>query len=238
MAKVLVVDDSVIMRKNLIALIEKAGYEIAGEASNGNEAYDRYVKLMPELVTMDITMPEMDGIGAVEKIINEYPDAKIIMVSALGQKDMVLKAIKNGALNFIVKPVRLDVIKKVLNEVYPLELDDRDTVTLSQDSIAEDDADTSADTGKKEASGFDIQNQEGTFIIKLTGNLDDSDLKGLNNAVAGLLYVKPLKVFFDLENSGDLDEKNIKSVNSIVNQIKKAEGTLNVSPNGAKYIKQ
>ena len=101
---ILLVDDAAFMRINLKNILEKAGYEVVGEAENGNEAVQKYKDLDPDLVTMDITMPEMDGIEAVKKIREIDSDANIIMCSAMGQQSMVVEAIEAGAKDFIVKP--------------------------------------------------------------------------------------------------------------------------------------
>src|SRR6056297_1290728 len=92
------------MRINLKNILEKAGYEVVGQAENGKEAIKKYKDLEPDLVTMDITMPEMDGIEAVKKIREINSEANIIMCSAMGQQSMVVEAIEAGAKDFIVKP--------------------------------------------------------------------------------------------------------------------------------------
>lgn len=117
MGKILVVDDAVFMRKILSDILIKGGHEIVGEASNGNEAYDEYKKLQPDIVTMDITMPVCDGISALHKIKTDFPNAKVIMCSAMGQQAMVLEAIKYGAKDFIVKPFRPDRVIDAINKV-------------------------------------------------------------------------------------------------------------------------
>jgi two-component system chemotaxis response regulator CheY len=105
--KVLVVDDAAFMRMRLKKLLEDQGYEVV-EAQNGREALERYQDAQPALVLMDITMPEMDGIEAVRTLIERDPDARVVMVSALGQQAMVLAAIQAGAKDFIVKPFQPD----------------------------------------------------------------------------------------------------------------------------------
>ncbi|MDP4145178.1 MAG: hybrid sensor histidine kinase/response regulator [Bacillota bacterium] len=117
MANILVVDDSLIMRKNLKVILTEHGHTVIGEATNGLQAYKEYERLHPDLVTMDITMPVMDGIKAVEKIMKSFPEAKIIMVSGLDQKKMVFEALKNGAKHYIMKPITPDKILYVLNLV-------------------------------------------------------------------------------------------------------------------------
>ncbi len=118
--KVLIVDDAAFMRMLLKDIITKAGYEVVGEASNGKEAVEKYKELKPDIVTMDITMPEMNGIEAVKEIKKIDPNAKIIMVSAMGQQAMVIEAIQAGARDFIVKPFQparvIEAIKKVAEE--------------------------------------------------------------------------------------------------------------------------
>lgn len=116
--KVLVVDDAVFMRTVLKKMLEEEGYEVCGEASNGKEAISKAKELAPDIVTLDITMPEMDGVTALPEIIKASPSTKVIMCSAMGQQPMVVEAIKNGARDFIVKPFQkarvLQAIENVL----------------------------------------------------------------------------------------------------------------------------
>ena len=104
MTKVLIVDDLAFMRMMIKDILQKNGFEVIGEASNGIEAVNLYKKERPDVVTMDITMPDMDGIEAVKEIRAFDPSAKVIMCSAMGQQSMVMDAIKSGAKDFIVKP--------------------------------------------------------------------------------------------------------------------------------------
>ncbi|MFT9847647.1 response regulator [Aneurinibacillus sp. REN35] len=116
--RILIVDDASFMRMMIKGFLTKHGYTIADEASNGAEAVEKYKQVSPDLVTMDITMPEMDGIEAVKAIRQMDPNAKIIMCSAMGQQNMVVQAIQAGARDFIVKPFQedrvIEAIKKVL----------------------------------------------------------------------------------------------------------------------------
>ncbi len=118
MAKILIVDDAAFMRMMIKDVITKNGFEVAGEAVNGMDAVDKYNELKPDLVLMDITMPEMDGIQALKKIKEGDSDAKVIMCSAMGQQAMVIEAIQSGAKDFIVKPFQperiLEAVQKVL----------------------------------------------------------------------------------------------------------------------------
>jgi two-component system, chemotaxis family, chemotaxis protein CheY len=119
MARVLVVDDAAFMRKLLTDALVSGGHEVVGEAGNGVEAVARYQELKPELTTLDITMPEKDGLSALAEIMAIDPSAKVIMCSALGQEGKVLEAVKLGAKDFVVKPFQpprvLEAVDKALN---------------------------------------------------------------------------------------------------------------------------
>jgi two-component system, chemotaxis family, chemotaxis protein CheY len=108
MARVLVVDDAAFMRKMVSDALVKGGHEVVGEAGNGNEAVARYQELRPEVTTLDITMPEKDGLAALEEIMALDPSARVVMCSALGQESKVLESIKIGAKDFVVKPFQPD----------------------------------------------------------------------------------------------------------------------------------
>lgn len=111
---VLVVDDSVVMRKSLISALKELGHAIIGEAADGKEALEQYRKLSPDAVTMDITMPVMDGVESTRLIREEFPTAKIIMVTSLEQKEMVLGAIMAGAICYVVKPIDKETLRECL----------------------------------------------------------------------------------------------------------------------------
>ncbi len=106
--RVLVVDDAAFMRMMIKDILTKNGYEVVGEAADGTQAVEKYKELHPDLVTMDITMPDMDGIEALRRIRTVDPGAKVMMCSAMGQQGMVIDAIQAGAIDFIVKPFQAD----------------------------------------------------------------------------------------------------------------------------------
>ncbi len=116
-ARVLVVDDAAFMRMMLKDILTKNGFEVVGEAENGKDAVEKYKELKPDVVTMDITMPEMDGVTAVKEIKKVDPNAKIVMVSAMGQQAMVIDSIRAGASDFVVKPFQPDRVLEALHKV-------------------------------------------------------------------------------------------------------------------------
>ena len=115
--RVLVVDDAAFMRMMIKDILKKGGYEVVGEAEDGVKAVEKYKELKPDLVTMHITMPEMDGITAVKEIRKIDPNALIIMCSAMGQQAMVIDAIQAGAKDFVVKPFQPDRVLEAVRKV-------------------------------------------------------------------------------------------------------------------------
>ncbi|AQX54057.1 response regulator [Priestia flexa] len=114
--RVLIVDDAAFMRMMIKDILVKNGYEVVGEAADGMQAIDLYKEHQPDLVTMDITMPEMDGITALKEIKQLNPAAKVIMCSAMGQQAMVIDAIQAGAKDFIVKPFQADRVLEAISK--------------------------------------------------------------------------------------------------------------------------
>ena len=116
--RVLICDDAIFMRTMIADILTGAGYEVVGEAESGLQAVERYKALQPDLVTMDIVMPDMGGIDAVKAIIQADPKARVLMCSAMGQQSLVVEAIQAGARDFVVKPFQparvLEAVQRVL----------------------------------------------------------------------------------------------------------------------------
>jgi two-component system chemotaxis response regulator CheY len=113
----LVVDDSVFARKNLARMIESFGGQVAGEAGDGCTAITEYDRTNPDIVLMDITMPQMEGIEAAERIVRSHPNARIVMVSSVGYQDNIVAALQRGARHFVQKPVKAEVLYEVIKYV-------------------------------------------------------------------------------------------------------------------------
>ena len=113
----LVVDDSVFARKSLAKMIESFGGKLAGEAGDGCTAITEYARTKPDIVLMDITMPQMEGIEAVERIVQDHPDARVVMVSSVGYQDNILAALQKGARHFVQKPVKPDALYEIIRYV-------------------------------------------------------------------------------------------------------------------------
>jgi two-component system chemotaxis response regulator CheY len=117
MKRVLIVDDAAFMRMALKTMLEKNGFQVVGEAENGSVAIRKYKDLQPDIVTMDITMPEMDGVQALKEIRSLDPNSKVVMISALGQESYVREAVMLGAKGFVVKPYKEDYVVQTLNKL-------------------------------------------------------------------------------------------------------------------------
>ena len=113
----LVVDDSVFARKNLAGMIERFGGKVAGEAGDGCTAITEYDRVTPDIVLMDITMPQMEGIEAAERIVRQHPDARVVMVSSVGYQENIVAALQKGARHFVQKPVKPEVLYEVIKYV-------------------------------------------------------------------------------------------------------------------------
>jgi two-component system, chemotaxis family, chemotaxis protein CheY len=113
----LVVDDSVFARKNVTKMIESFGGEVAGEAGDGCTAITEYERTQPDIVLMDITMPQMEGIEAAERIIRQNPSARVVMVSSVGYQENIVAALQKGAKHFVQKPVKPEVLYEVIKYV-------------------------------------------------------------------------------------------------------------------------
>ena len=124
----LVVDDSVFARKNLTKMIDTFGGHVAGEAGDGCTAITEYDRTHPDIVLMDITMPQMEGIEAAERIVRSHPDARIVMVSSVGYQENIVAALQKGARHFVQKPVKPEVLYEVIRYVLG---DDGTTVTAA-----------------------------------------------------------------------------------------------------------
>ena len=114
--RILIVDDAMFMRATVRRILEQAGYEIVGEAENGEVAIQRYAELKPDAVIMDITMPVMDGISSARQILQSDPEATVVMCSALGQQNLLIEAIKAGVKDYIVKPFEPERVVQGVNK--------------------------------------------------------------------------------------------------------------------------
>lgn len=211
MANILIVDDSIVMRKNLASIITKAGHKIIGEASNGKQAVTQYEDLKPDIVTMDISMPIMSGVEAVKQIIRFDPHAKIIMVSAVNQKKMVFNAINAGAKHYVIKPIDTKKVVSIINEVLNEEQHQQAIEVINK---------------REKQQGFEIENIDGAFVITFNKHLGLEDHNFLEMAVRGIMFIKPLKVIMDFAELTSVSPSVISPIITLSKEIEKVGGQV------------
>ncbi len=204
MARILIADDSFLMRKNLKTIFSQAGHEVVSEASNGKAAVRAYREVRPDLVTMDITMPVMSGIDAVKEIIEEFPDACIVMITAIDQKHMVFQAINYGARHYIIKPFNVSKVLSVVNTVL----------------------DNSVPEPEKDAS-YTVEKNGERYCITIRERISPETLTMISGTVQGLLLTRPQGFLFDLTTNPSSDEVFLQ-IKPLVRMIEEKGGNVDV----------
>ena len=223
MKRILIVDDSTIMRKNLRAILSKAGYEVVAEAINGLEAFHAYEKHKPDLVTMDVTMPVMDGIQAVKKIISQYPEAKIVVISAFDQRTMLFEAMENGAKHYIIKPITAEKLLTVIAQIL------QQAECAAHPEPAPQPAPAASVAPQVEVPAkVAIENLNGTFQIDMQGQTDSRLLDALQGAVQGLLFIKPLNIVLRFGDHDQFAEEGLARLTEIIESVQRAGGSVGV----------
>lgn len=222
MARILIVDDSSIARRNLSNILTDAGHTVVAEAPNGELAFKEYERHQPDIVTMDISMPMLDGIGAVKKIIKKYPDANIVMISALDQKHMVLSAIQCGAKHYIIKPFTAAKVLSVIDEVLLLSEKAFSDASSAASKPCEnmDNANSAMEDVDSDVLPFKVENKAGELLITLRKNIPADSFNSLDMIVQGFLFINPLKIHLDLQDADHIEDNVI---NRIVDLAKLAE---------------
>lgn len=209
MKRIMIVDDSAIMRKNLRSILTQAGYDVIAEAANGEEAFQTYVRLVPDLVTMDVTMPILNGLDAVKKIRASYANACIIVISAFDQRSMLFDALEHGAKHYIIKPITaeklLNVVEKVINE------QTAEPLTVSNPTIP-----------------VSISNRNGMFVVAIPQKITLEGLQPIRSALQGLLFIKPLQIAFDFNETETIQNSVLLELVEIFKTIRQAEGDVHI----------
>ncbi|WP_166246173.1 response regulator [Paenibacillus turpanensis] len=225
MANILIVDDSNLMRRNLKYLLGNAGHEVIGEASDGAEAYRQYTKLKPDLVTMDITMPNMNGIEAVKKILEFDPQANIVMISALDQKNMVMEAVRAGAKHYIIKPVTDEKIVQTVNQVLS-EL--KGEAGTEAETVTEASVPAEASTIAKETPVFEMGNVEGWIVYSFGGEPDADTLAKIEQTLPSFFFMKPLRIAFRFAGATQLSKSVLQTIRGHAAVIEGQDGEVKI----------
>lgn len=210
MARILIADDSSLMRKALKNILESIGHTIIGESDNGEDAYNKYLKLRPDLLTLDIEMPGMNGIETAKKIIKDFSDAKIIIITSSDKKENVMKAAKEGVVHYVLKPISPDRVIKKVNSLIGL------NQTLSEKNKENDNLEILKIIKNKEVYNYDILNIE-----------DENDLNIIISSLNNLKYFekKDKKILICIKNE-EIKEEYIEKINLIIEELKKIDINL------------
>lgn len=217
MARILVVDDSAIARRNLNTILLKAGHTIVSEADNGMQAYREYSMHHPDLVTMDITMPIMDGVAAVQKIISDFPDARIIVISAIDQRAMVMKAVEAGARHYILKPFLPEKVIAAVNLVLGK------VPGQAQAAVG---YETGSIGPKADTEPFRIENRNGAYIVSISQYFVSDHIPVLVSKTNPLLQAQPLRMIFDFGNTEIKDAALVPRLAQLIASVKDAGGLV------------
>ncbi len=227
MAKILIVDDTLVMRINLRKILEDADHEVVGEAENGLKAIEMVDKLKPDLITMDITMPEMNGIDALKKVLKKYPFARVVMISALSQKIKVLEALNLGAKHYIVKPFKKNQVVEIIESVLGESDYQSDEVDEKEESEQNDEEIDNDKFNKGDVLEFIVQNREGTYVLLPR----ESKGKWLPVIIEKLIRMKNPKVVINISEVKTLSIFMFEELVKAVEKIKKARGSIEIYAN-------
>ncbi|MCK8060123.1 MULTISPECIES: response regulator transcription factor [unclassified Fusibacter] len=200
MARILIADDSLVMRRNIKTMLQQTNHKIIGEADNGKKAYMAAIELCPDLITMDINMPIMTGVEAVKKIKAQNKDIKIIMISSEADKHSVFSALEAGADNYLLKPLNRDKLIQVIDKVSSdsssaLRVDKLKTLTGHEPFFEQ---------ISKENSGYVIENAKGIISVFVGNSFGNEHIDSLHQTIHSMLQISNLSWHFSFEAYNEL----------------------------------
>ncbi|WP_331618356.1 response regulator [Serpentinicella sp. ANB-PHB4] len=228
MARILIVDDSLAMRKNLKNIIERINHQVVGEAKSGEQAITLYKELRPDLVTMDITMPGMGGIEAVKRIISDNPDAKIMMVSAMSQKTFVLQAVQAGALNYIIKPIDVNTIDQVINKTLQM------TSRISKGEVDRKSFKQPTNKILDNLFNWEYDKIEHMYKVSIYSNINHTSFVELNSKIATIMFEASLKIqFYFYDDANTIDINILTQLQDLIVNLKNVGATVEINTNNS-----
>jgi len=224
-AKILIVEDTIFIRSKIKDAVFEGGHVVVGEAENGVQAVNLYPILHPDIVTLDITMPIMSGIEALKQIIKINPEAKVIMLSAMGQQMIVIDCIKLGAKHFIVKPFSTNSLLRVIDEVL-------ENVPQKPKAIVP----VEINPLISEFKAIDVHNITGTFVIEFPNPFNRKSIEDLLLFVEEVLNVNPLNIVIDFKNIEFITYQDIKVIDNIISTVRNTGGKVVIYSQNTKFI--
>lgn len=220
MARILIVDDSAAMRLKMKSILAQDGHIIVSEAANGVQAYREYAEHLPDLVTMDVTMPLLDGIEAVKRIIDVFPNARIIMVSSISHKPDVFTALYHGAKHYILKPIEPAKIIEIVNKVLTDPSAHIKTPLFKT---------TEAINNQTELTKhFSFETNDGILLINLSKDISHEDIKSLNSTMQELLTSEHGKVILNFGTMENIDKEVLIDITTIIDFFKNTNKEIKV----------
>lgn len=234
MARILIVDDSEIVRKVLMEMLTDLGHKVVGEAVNGSQAFVEYLRLKPDLLTMDLTMPGMRGVDAIAKIVATFPNAKVVVISALEEREAVLEALEKGARHFIIKPItaqKVDtVIQNVLQQDQSLErhLGFIKKLRGIDDGMA----------ARKINPPFQILRTDKLTMVDIGCTISVNSCLSLSQEIQGHLAEQPSRVLLNFGDIDCLEKPILMAIDTLIGVIEQKSGIVKAICNNPDFAQQ
>ena len=230
MARVLIVDDSAVARKSLRGIVTSLGHTVVGEAENGSQAFVEYTQFRPDIVTMDLTMQGMNGAEATSKIIATFPEARIIVISAIEERRVVIDALERGARHFIIKPITPEKVSAILNNVLKQKFDYQKHMELVRKlkGATEDSASRMRGTAQEYTPPYRICLDNKLIMVTINPNLSLISCQSLSIELEEYLTGTP-RVLFDFGTTLSLDEPVLAEIDKLITSIENININNNIN---------
>ena len=237
MARVLIADDSAVARKILREIVTSLGHIVVGEVPNGSQAFVEYAKLKPDVVTMDLTMQGMGGAQATSKIISTYPEARIIVISAMEERRVVIDALERGARHFIIKPISKEKVAAVLNNVLQQDVDLKKHIErVRKMKCLDDQSSAVGSVADNYLPPYFISVKDGNLVhININQNITLISCQSLALELEEHLIGKP-RVIFDFGTMLTLDQELLVKLNQLILAIENNSGIVKAISNNKKFV--
>ena len=240
MANILIVDDSSLMRRSMRSMLQQAGHEIVAEADNGLTACEMYASYRPDIVTMDLAMPDMDGLEAMRRIAAASPLAKIVVISALSGKDKIVEAIHAGASHFIIKPITYDKVVKVIKTVLEGNISPEQRLMLANRLAADEAAPAPVfpvGPALREEAFYVLENKHGKFMsITVRPGMNAGQAEQLATDIEDCLFTGYRRFLFDFGKVSNLAADTLSILTAAIASIQAEGGQVRAMAEAAEFI--
>jgi len=237
MARVLIVDDSVVARKNLHQILTELGHAVVGEAENGAQAFLQYGRLKPNIATMDVSMPGMSGGDTVAKILASYPDAKIIVVSALSDRQVIIDALGKGARHFLIKPIAAEKLAEVIGIVLSQKFS-RDQHTQMVNKLREKYTSESKNLEKaiEVNPPFKLEERDGVVLVSIFPHITISNVEVLTHELEQFLIQPEPKMIINFADTEKLSLELLMEIEKLIKTVESQRGRVKAICNNKQFF--